>query len=360
MRCTLPALALLGFAAGTAPAWTGSGTLTLVAPGTTSNNKLTIAISAVSGGNTARDTQTTTVSGTLITRIDADPATGKATALTLDRGGNLSMTNMNFNLRYYLLNIIPVSVATFSTSGMGGYAYTPAPPAPVTPASGSFDASLHNLVINRGTLTGSVTITNPPTPIHADFSATPTEGSGIGNGTLTLVPGSSSATHRDCAVTLLLPVDFTDTQTDPGSGVVMTIHVTGTVKATGTIPIPLNGWIDWTLQNGLAGAAFDGGAPLGLAWAAGLAADTPATALTPRVGVTPTGPLATLPLAGTGTRGAIWVEISPSLADGSWTPAPAARLSNGANPIPPGTAGPVTVDLGGGPEAFVRMRADQP
>jgi hypothetical protein len=124
---------------------------------------------------------------------------------------------------------------------MGGTAYTPNPkPAPVTPnaTGGTFDAALHRVVINRGTMTGAITATDPDTPVNADFASAPVEGAGIGTGTIVMVPGAADATHRTMQATITIPVDFTDTQ--DMSGTPVTIKVKGTIKAAGPVRIPLN------------------------------------------------------------------------------------------------------------------------
>ena len=214
---------------------TGTGTLTLVTP-QTGINKLTITVGATASGLTASDTQTTNVTGTVTGSIDADPTTGATTAMTIT-GGNIAMSNMRFVLKA----LIFITVADISTANMGGTAYTPDPkPAPVTPnaTGGTFDAALHRVVINRGTLTGAITYSDPDTPVNADFASAPVEGAGIGTGTIVMVPGVADATHRTMQATITIPVDFTDTQ--DMSGTPVTIKVKGTIKAAGPVRIPLN------------------------------------------------------------------------------------------------------------------------
>ncbi len=227
------------FAAGTAQlaANTGSGTLNLVT-GQAGINQLTVTVSATASGVTASDTQTSTVSGSIISSFDANPTTGATTAMTLT-GGDIAMANMDFVLQARIL-FINIDVANISTANMGGKAYTPPPiPSPVTAtvSGGSFDATLHRLLINRGTLTGANTYDDPDTPINEDFAASPIEGAGTGTGTVTMVPGTADATHRTMQATIQMPVDFTETQNMSGTPV--TIRVQGTIKASGPVRIPL-------------------------------------------------------------------------------------------------------------------------
>jgi hypothetical protein len=237
MRTSLR-IALLLVAAGTAQlaANTGSGTLTLVT-GQSGINQLNITVSANASGVTATDSETTTVSGSITSSFDANPTTGATTAMTIT-GGNIAMTNMHFVLKAFFGL---VTVADISTANMGGTAYTPPPvPAPATPTAsgGTFDASLHRVVINRGTMTGAITYTDPDTPINEDFATAPVEGAGTGTGTITMAPGTADATHRTIQATVQIPVDFTDTQ--DMNGILVSIRVQGTIKAAGPVRIPLD------------------------------------------------------------------------------------------------------------------------
>ena len=355
MKQPLAALTITALSVVSAMAFPGTGTLTLTTP-TTTENRLTVTISAMG----ATDNDPTDVSGTLSVAADVDPATKGVTKFTI-YSGNVSMTNMAFNLK--LLGLF--SVATINTAGMKGTAFTPVPPGLVTPTGtgGSFDAAQHNLRINQGTITGSITATTPATPIDANFADSPVEGPGTGNGTLTVVLGTATATHRNCTVTITLPVDFSQNQDLDGTAV--TVKVKGTIKAAGTIPVPLNSWIDWKLSNDLSASAFStvpasGAAPLGLAWAMGLDPGVPASMVTP----TMTGgalPAAALVLPATGTRGPLRLEQSDSLTGGSWQIVPASAISLGQNPLPAGSSGTVTVQWPS-PAArrFIRVGAQQP
>ena len=337
------------------PAFTGNGTLTLVTPAT-GVNKLNVTVTATASGQTTSDTQTCNATGTVNGSINADPATGATTQMTLT-SGNISLSNMHFVLRVFLV----VTVADVTTSSLGGTAFTPAPPALVTPnaSGGTFDASLHRILINRGTMSGTAL----GNPVSSDFATSPFGGAGTGTGTITMVAGAADSTHRTFQATVTIPVDFTDTQNLGGTPV--DIRVQGSIKAAGPIRIPLNAWIDWTSANGLAGASFSspvspGGAPLGLAWACGQAANVPATTHTPAIQSASPAPRAILTLPPSGTRAPVWVEFSNSLAAASWTVAPASSLSNGANPLPTGTVGTITVQLPAGGRRFTRLRAQQP
>lgn len=359
MKRPLAALTSLTLSVVSAMAFPGTGTLTLTAP-TTTENKLSVTISATASGLSASDTKTTSISGTLAVGMNINPTTKGVTEFTIN-SGDISMTDMGFTLKA----LVFITVATINTSGMKGTAFTRVPPGLATPTGtgGTFDAAQHSLRINQGTITGSITATTPATPINANFADSPVEGPGTGTGTLTVVLGTATATHRNCTVTMLLPVDFTQNQDLDGTPV--TVKVKGTIKAAGTIPVPLNSWIDWKLANNLSASAFStlpapGAAPLGLAWAMGLEPGVPASMVTPAMtgGVSPA---ATLVLPVTGTRGPLRLEQSDSLTGGSWQIVPAASISLGQNPLPAGSSGTVTVQWASpGTRRFIRVGAQQP
>lgn len=318
----------------------GTGTLNVVTQTGFNIMNVTVTPSIASGS-----TKQTTLTGSVVAKIAADPLTGACTALTLS-GDNLFMTNLSYS---WLLGLAKLQI-----QNMGAYASTVDAPSPVTPNSsgGSFDGSLHKLIINRGTASGIA---------GADFSVTPINGKGTGTGTLTMVAGESTATHRTYMVTLVIPVDFTDIVNEGAA----TVRVQGTLKSTGTITFPVNEFIGWTDEKGIPGASFTdpltvGAAPLGMAWAAGLEPTTPVGLVTPAIQSTPSDTSATLMLPETGTRAPLWIESCTDLLKGVWSPVAGTYLSTGANPIPAGTMGPVTIQMGTGPSLFIRPRVDPP
>lgn len=241
----------------------GTGTLDIVTQSGFNVMNVTVTPSIASAS-----TKQTTLTGTVVAKIGADPLTGACTALTLS-GDNLSMTNLSYSWLFGL--------AKLQIQGMGVYATTPEAPAPVTPnaTGGSFDGSLHKLIINRGNASGIAS---------ADLSVSPIQGYGTGTGTINMVAGTVTATHRSYQVTLVIPVDFTDIVNDG----IATVRVQGTLKAAGTIRFPLNEFIGWTDEKGIPGASFTapfgvGAAPLGLAWAAGLEPTAPVGLVTPGI-----------------------------------------------------------------------------
>jgi hypothetical protein len=354
MKSILPAILATAATLLPSTAFTGTGTLNLTTGA--NDNKLQITISVNYNGFPVSDAEITTVSGTLNVTMDSNPQTGATSVFTIN-GGNVAMTNMAFNLKAF--GFIPV--ATINTAGMKGTAFTAVPPGVAIPTAtgGTFAAAQHHVLINQGTITGNAL----GTPIDANFASSPVEGPGAGSGTLAVVPGSSNSTYRNCGVTMVLPVDFTDTQDLDGTAV--TVKVSGSIKATGTIPIPLNSWVDWTIGNDLTGADFTaptapGAAPLGLAWAMGYAPDTPATMVTP-VMAGGAVPAASFLLPASGSRAPLILEQSDSLTAGSWQTVSATAVSGGQNPVPVGRSGTMTVQWAS-PAAtrLLRIKAIQP
>jgi hypothetical protein len=195
-----------------------------------------------------------------------------------------------------------------------------------------------------------------------NFAETPLSGTGEGTGTVALVeiPASATTATRTWKTTLTLPLNIL--QTSDLNGTAVTIRFTGTLRAESNVVVPRNGFYQWTLANSLPTPAFDSqvrpGEPYGMVWAMGLA---PTASLRPHLPVIALagGPRAQISLPPAGTAAPLIVEISDLLSTGSWSPAPAAAVSIGANPLPAGTSGSVSVQLSG-PKQFVRLRANAP
>jgi hypothetical protein len=330
-----------------------AGSLALV-PATSSANRFTVRIDAVDPGTglVATDTRTTNASGFIRTRMDVDAEAGKVRTLSFE-GGDVALTDMNFNLRV----LVFVTVATLNTSGLRGFPTTPLPPGPVDFASGAFEAANHDFTINQGTVTGAVV--GQEEPISANFSESPVTGPGEGTGTVLLSPVSETATHRTFQATVELPVAIDQTSDDG-----IRIRVSGRLRAQGQIVVPKNPYLLWASAAGLGGLEFTTeirpGEAAGLLWAMGLQPGDSLTDHAPQIVTGPQGnPTALINFPAGGSAGLVTVEISNTLAVGSWAPAPPATLSSGANPLPPGTKGPVTLELSGS-RGFVRLSATRP
>ncbi len=325
-----------------------SGPLTLVTQ--TGFNRFTVTIGAAGFS----DRENPTATGTMNVKLNVNPSTGKASELTFE-GGNVALSNMNFSLGF---SFIPAAYVNLITTGVSGEPSTPNPPAPVTTTTGEFDAALHEFTINQGAISGVAL----GTPLNENFSNTPVTGPGQGTGTITLteIPGLATTTTRTWTAVVVLPLDFTDTQELNGTQV--TVDVSGTLKASGNLVIPKTNYLAWVAQYSLGAPAFGSpirpGEPHGMVWAMGLPPSTSIRQHLPRIITGGPAPVALMEFPAGGTAGPLLVEVSDSLAPGSWVPATAGNVSTGANPIPAGTPGVVSVNLAG-TRRFVRLRATE-
>jgi hypothetical protein len=336
-----------------------AGPLTLI-PASSSANRFNVTITAAS---LATGTGTTNATGTMNVRIKVNPATGAVSELSLEQG-RIFFSNMNIPLRAFIF----VTVANTSTSGLEGFAWTAAPPAPVNPANGATDAALQRFTIDKGTVSGVTTsslIPNVPvgTTFATDFAETPFSGPGEGSGSVTLVeiPAQATPSTRTWKTTVVLPLNvLQDTDLD---GTQVTIRMTGTLRSESNLVIPRNDYYAWTIANGLAAPAFDAearpGEPYGMLWAMGLQPSSSLRNHLPVIAAGAGSPKAVMALPAGGTAGPLIVEVSDLLTADSWAPAPAASVTGGANPIPAGTSGPVSVQLSG-LRQFARLRANAP
>jgi hypothetical protein len=327
-------------------------------PATTTVNRFTVKISVKDPGTglIATDTKTSNATGNFLTRMEVNPATGKVSQMSFE-GGKIMLSDMAFNLRVLLF----VTVATLNTKGLEGFATTPLPPAPVDIPTGNFDASLHDFTINKGTITGSVVGSDEP--VNADFTETPLTGPGDGTGTVVLTPVSQNSVSYTYLATIELPVDIEEILEDQGGSV----RVTGRLRAQNQIVVPKDPFTVWASTNGLGAIKFTDelrpGAVAGMVWAMGLQPNSPLPPHAPRI--VSSGPpgarilSARIELPASGSAGPLLVEVSDSLAAGSWLPAPAAAVLGGLNPLPAGSKGTVTVALEGG-RRFVRLSASAP
>lgn len=332
-----------------------AGTLPLV-PSSSAANRFNVNITA----SPAAGSGTTNASGAMNVRMQVDPATGKVSQLSFEEG-RISFSNMNIPLRAFIF----ITVANITTSGLQGFAWTPSPPAPVNPATGNIDASLHNFTVDQGQVNGATTVAFGDVPagttFGADFADTPISGPAEGTGTVTLVeiPAQATTATRTWKTTLTLPLSIV--QTSDLDGTAVTIRLTGTLRAESNLVIPRNEYYAWTLDNDLPTPPFDSevrpGEPFGMLWAMGLA---PTQSLRPHLPAIIPGtgnPQAVMTLPASGTAAPLIVEVSDRLTADSWSPAPPASLSGGANPIPVGTSGSVAIQLTG-PHQFARLRAN--
>ena len=112
------------------------GTLTLVDEA--GFNQLTLSL-AVSGFGS--DSDTSTITGSLLTRLDIDPATGRSPEFTI-LGGNLQGTPVSLQIKVLFVTVVDVSSTT-----IGGTVATITPPGTIDPLTGAKTDSFQQIRI---------------------------------------------------------------------------------------------------------------------------------------------------------------------------------------------------------------------
>lgn len=331
--------------------------LTLV-PSASNVNRFNVNVSA----SVATGSGTTDASGAMNVRMNVDPATGKVSELSFEQG-QISFSDMNIPLRAFIF----LTVANVSTTGLQGFAWTPAPPASVTPATGDFDGTLHHFTADGGTVNGATTIDFGDVPagttFAANFAETPISGpaEGTGNVSLVEIPAQATASTRTWKTTLTLPVSIL--QTNDLNGTSVSVRLAGTLRAESNIIIPRDDYYAWTIANNLPMPTFDSeirpGEPYGMVWAMGLEPSSSLRPHLPVINLAEATPQAEMILPPGGTTAPLIIEISENLSTDSWSLAPSNTITGGANPLPAGTKGKINVQLSG-PRQFIRLRATAP
>ena len=306
-------------------------------------------------------TDTTNLSGSLEVRLGIDPSTGEVGEFTV-LSGNVTGTGVTLSRSVFLLGSYNVSATS-----LGATLVTPVPPGPVDPPTGNFDAARHTFTINSGSLGGSATVLGTTTPVTLDFAAAPLSGAGSGTGNVSLVLTGSTPTSRSYEVNVLVPVSVSvsfPVSDDPGA-LEAEVTASGTVKARGTVTIPVSPYETWSVANAIPGALFGDdangdGVPNGLQWGLGLAADdVPFPRLLQPGGAAGDTVDFKLTLPPGGSAGALRVLVATNPAAGAFSTLGAGAVSTG-NPIPAGTSGVVTVSLPKTQALFLRMQAIEP
>lgn len=312
-------------------------------------NRLTITVDPrISSFLNLADTETTFLTGTIAADLDAAPATGDVSELTL-REGRIRGTDMTFSRSALGQGY------TLSITGFSGTVFTTLPPGRVDPASGEFDGSQHAFEIDQGTITGEAL----GEPVDEAFTEdAPASGSGAGTGRIELIPTGESGIFSLFEVVVTLPVNLADTVVANGIDVIVT--ASGTLKATGSLELPRSEYLAWTAAEGISGAdraadANGDGIPNAIAWALGFEASKriEGAALQPA-----DRGVFTISLQESSTVAPVRIQTSDDLS--TWTDVSPERVSTGQNPIPPATSGLITIQPSGSDSEFLRLRVDDP
>jgi hypothetical protein len=312
-------------------------------------NRITVKVDPGSGLD---DSDTTTLTGTVQAILDINPQANTTKELTLFNG-RANGTNMNFSRNIF------VAAYNINVTNLSAAINTIAPPGIVTPATGQFAAEQHRFDIDQGTISGSTSGLIGVNTINESFTPqNPASGTGTGTGTVVLAATGDSGIYRNYTVTVTLPVSIADTFLAGTTSVAIT--ATGTVKASGTIQVPRNEYLAWTVAGNIPGAPFNGdsngdGVSNGIHWALGVAPAADPRPYLPRPHPVAPGAFL-LPLPATGSAGPILIQSTPDLA--AW--APATTVLAPANPLPAGSSGNIPIQADGSPRRFIRIVATEP
>ena len=328
----------------------GTGVLTLVDEPGFNEIELTVGVSGIN------DSDVSTLSGTGNATLVINALTDEVHCLTL-AGGSASGTPISLDAGGVFAGFAVTS------SVLSGFVETPDPPVPVDSATGEFDATKIDFVLDSGVLIGESTILFQTSPIAADLSEEPFRGSGDGLGTISLTETASTATSKTYDVVLLSGI-LVDSVLEL-DGLNVDVDANGTLKATGSVTVDFPNDFDlWTFANDVPCWRFENddnndGVPSGLHWALGLTAgDDPSDAVLQPVGPGGGGYQFELTLPPGGSVADIVVEGTTAPNSTPFAPLASATVSAG-NPIPAGTSGTVTVTCPG-PFHFLRLSVTAP
>lgn len=192
------------------------------------------------------------LSGTIEVQVNIAPAnstTNELTILSADvQGDEDDPIALSANRR----EIFIVAEYSFTGTGLGFSAVTKAPPGQVDPSTGEFDASDHEVTVNRGMLAGTYdTILTDEATVSYDFAAEPFTGEGAGTGTITITPGRKEGIRQYYDLVLELPVDFSQEIADESLPVTVNGAVQGTLKAAGETFLDIPDYEAWATEVGV-------------------------------------------------------------------------------------------------------------
>lgn len=303
----------------------------------------------------------TNLTGTVQVRLEIDPENDQVSEITvLDadlEGTPIKLAAGNAGANY-----------SFESEGLGATLMTPNPPGIVDPATGEFDASEHELTVNRGVMSGEIFILFVANEtVDFDFASAPFGGPGTGTGTVELTPKSSTATTKTYDVAVVIDISIEDIVAAGGFDI--PISAGGKVKAVGTVTVPLeptDPYTIWADVNGIAAAPFGGdengdGTPNGLQWALGLNSDESPNAYQLRaIGLNGGTVEFRLTLPEGGSAAEISVEVSNNPGEEEFSLLDSFSVTAG-NPIPAQTSGEVVIKIPRtAPSAFVRLSVEKP
>lgn len=196
----------------------------------------------VSGIGSSDDTSE--LSGTIEVQLNIFPSSNTTDELTII-SADVSGTDVTLESGGFLANY------SFESKNLGFTAFTPEAPGIVDPLNGEFDASQHELTVNRGTLKGDAytLLTGDIEVPDFNFATDNFVGNGEGIGTVTITPGRIEDRKLFFNVTLQFPAlieqPIEDLPVDAG------VKIEGTLKAIGETFIEFPDYADWASEAGI-------------------------------------------------------------------------------------------------------------
>jgi hypothetical protein len=198
----------------------------------------------VSGIGSSNDTSD--LSGTIEVQLNISPATVTSNEMTI-LSADVSGTDVTLDAS------LPFGLASYSfeSKDLGFTAFTPEAPGIVDPLTGEFDASQHELTVNRGTLKGeaSTLLTGDLDVPDFDFATDNFIGNGEGTGTVSISSGRIEGRKLYFNVTLEFPAVIEQAIED--LPVDADVKIEGTLKATGETFIEYPDYADWASEVGV-------------------------------------------------------------------------------------------------------------
>ena len=233
-------------------------------------NVIDVTLTVGSGIFSRTESDSTTASGTILLGGEASADTGEIFSLNFE-GGDLAFTDMDFDFGFG---------QTARTRNVEGFPFTPNPPATAS-TEGEFDAALHALTFDQGTLSSSGLISQSSDLSEDPVTFTPLEQE-MNFGQVTLSDPVVSLNATSYTGSLRLPVEGSSGIEDESGDEIGQVEVSGEITASGPVRIYRNAFTRWAVEGGIVDldtapsftADFNNdGLPNGLAWALGLDSD---------------------------------------------------------------------------------------
>ena len=190
-------------------------------PASGSTNVVTLTADISTSDGSDSDSATSTATGNVLMNLDytfnsADPQ--NPTLNTVDFvGGTYHLSNVSMSVHIDTPWYLPDITGTANSSNLGGTLNTlGSSPAPTLNGSGVFDASLHEAILNQGTIdikAAGISV------YEMDFAAEPNGGSPEGQATLTTTCTGISGNIYTYQAVLMMPISISESGTQDVTGV---------------------------------------------------------------------------------------------------------------------------------------------